>query len=210
MGDFNVKDKTNKNYWQRLARIYAPLMESDRKFYNRICGYIKDYLKSDMNVLELACGSGQLSFPFSNYVSSWIATDFSENMIEQAKKRGVTEKLRFCVADATSLSFDNEKFDCVVISNALHIMPEPEKAMQEIHRVLRAGSVLYAPTFLWAEGKASGLRKRLMSLTGFKAYKEWDKESFKKFISEYGFTVVEMNLVDGGLAPVGALIAIRN
>lgn len=205
-----MKDNANKNYWQRIARIYAPLMESDRKFYNGICGYIKDYLKPDMNVLELACGSGQLSFLLSNYVNSWTATDFSENMIEQAKKRGVTEKLHFCVADATLLSFDDEKFDCVVISNALHIMPEPEKAMREIHRVLKSGGVLYAPTFLWAEGKASNIRKWLMSLTGFRAYKEWNRESFNKFILEHGFKVVEMNLVDGRLAPVGALISIKN
>ncbi len=118
-----MKDKANKGYWQRLAKIYAPLMESDKKFYNAICGYIRDYLKSDMNVLELACGTGQLSFPLSDCTNSWTATDFSENMIKQAKRRGTTEKLSFCVADATALSYENENFDCVVISNALHIMP---------------------------------------------------------------------------------------
>lgn len=196
-----------KGYWQRLAKIYAPLMESDKKFYNAICGYIRDYLKSDMNVLELACGTGQLSFPLSDCTNSWTATDFSENMIKQAKRRGTTEKLSFCVADATALSYENENFDCVVISNALHIMPEPEKAMQEIRRVLKKDGILYAPTFLWAEKKSSGLRKRLMSITGFKAYKEWNKENFCEFITDYGFTVVKVNLVDGGLAPVGVLIA---
>lgn len=51
-------------------------MESDKKFYNAICGYIRDYLKSDMNVLELACGTGQLSFPLSDCTNSWTATDF--------------------------------------------------------------------------------------------------------------------------------------
>ena len=201
------KLKANKGYWQRLAKIYAPLMESDKKFYNAICGYIRDYLKSDMNVLELACGTGQLSFPLSDCTNSWTATDFSENMIKQAKRRGTTEKLSFCVADATALSYENENFDCVVISNALHIMPEPEKAMQEIRRVLKKDGILYAPTFLWAEKKSSGLRKRLMSITGFKAYKEWNKENFCEFITDYGFTVVKVNLVDGGLAPVGVLIA---
>lgn len=104
-----MKDKANKGYWQRLAKIYAPLMESDKKFYNAICGYIRDYLKSDMNVLELACGTGQLSFPLSDCTNSWTATDFSENMIKQAKRRGTTEKLSFCVADATALSYENEK-----------------------------------------------------------------------------------------------------
>lgn len=70
-----MKDKANKGYWQRLAKIYAPLMESDKKFYNAICGYIRDYLKSDMNVLELACGTGQLSFSLSDCTNSWTARD---------------------------------------------------------------------------------------------------------------------------------------
>lgn len=70
-----MKDKANKGYWQRLAKIYAPLMESDKKFYNAICGYIRDYLKSDMNVLELACGTGQLSFPLSDCTNSWTAKE---------------------------------------------------------------------------------------------------------------------------------------
>ena len=78
---------------------------------------------------------------------------------------------------------------------------------QEIRRVLKKDGILYAPTFLWAEKKSSGLRKRLMSITGFKAYKEWNKENFCEFIADYGFTVVKVNLVDGGLAPVGVLIA---
>ena len=48
-----------------------------------------------MNVLELACGTGQLSFPLSDCTNSWTATDFSENMIKQAKRRGTTENLVF-------------------------------------------------------------------------------------------------------------------
>ena len=72
---------------------------------------------------------------------------------------------------------------------------------------IKKDGILYAPTFLWAEKKSSGLRKRLMSITGFKAYKEWNKENFCEFIADYGFTVVKVNLVDGGLAPVGVLIA---
>ncbi len=44
-----MKDKANKGYWQRLAKIYAPLMESDKKFYNAICGYIRDSIKLNIN-----------------------------------------------------------------------------------------------------------------------------------------------------------------
>ena len=36
-----MKDKANKGYWQRLAKIYAPLMESDKKFYNAIADILE-------------------------------------------------------------------------------------------------------------------------------------------------------------------------
>ena len=198
----------NMATYETFAAVYDAVM--DDSLYDLWTDFSLRHLpktKDKKRLLELACGTGQLSFPLSDCTNSWTATDFSENMIKQAKRRGTTEKLSFCVADATALSYENENFDCVVISNALHIMPEPEKAMQEIRRVLKKDGILYAPTFLWAEKKSSGLRKRLMSITGFKAYKEWNKENFCEFITDYGFTVVKVNLVDGGLAPVGVLIA---
>ena len=78
--------------------------------------------------------------------------------------------------------YTDEKFDCVVIANALHIMPEPDKAMKEIYRVLKPNGTLFAPTFLMERGKIkSKFKKRLMSIVGFKMYKEWDKKQFEEF-----------------------------
>lgn len=88
-------------------------------------------------------------------------------------------------------------------------MPEPEKAMQEICRVLKPNGILYAPTFLWADGKASGFRKFMMSLTGFKAYRSWDRENFRQFIESFGFEILESSIVDGGLAPAASLAAVK-
>ena len=146
-------------------------MKKDKGVYDKVCGYINPYLSKDLNVLELACGSGQLSFNLSKYTKSWIATDFSKQMIFEARKHGEYENLVFEIADATSLIYTDEKFDCVVIANALHIMPEPDKAMKEIYMVLKPNGTLFAPTFLWKEEKQSKFKKRLMSIVGFKMYK---------------------------------------
>lgn len=200
-------DKSNKNFWDKFAKLYAPFMKKDKEVYDKICEYIGPYLNKHMNMLELACGSGQFSFSLSKHTKSWISTDFSEQMILEAMKRREAKNLIFEVADATSLSFDNEKFDCVLIANALHIMPKPDEAMKEIYRVLKPNGILFAPTFLWKEGKQRKLIKSLMSISGFKMYHEWNKNQFEDFIEEYGFSVVEMKLVYGGLAPIGVMIA---
>ena len=200
-------DKSNKNFWDKFAKLYAPFMKKDEAVYDKVCEYICPYLDKNMEVLELACGSGQLSFSLSKYTKSWLATDFSELMIIEAKKRGQYDNLTFETADATALSYANEKFDCVLISNALHIMPNPDYAMKEIYRVLKASGILLAPTFLWKEGKQRKIKKILMSIFGFRMYQEWNKEQFKNFIEKYGFSVLDMRLVYGGLAPIGVMIA---
>lgn len=46
------------------------------------------------------------------------------------------------------MSYISDYFEVVVISNALHIMPEPQKALKEIDRVLKENGLLIAPTFI--------------------------------------------------------------
>ncbi len=59
----------NKAFWQRFAKLYGPVMErSGVKLYRDICERIRPCLKRDMDVLELACGTGQLSYPLSSRV----------------------------------------------------------------------------------------------------------------------------------------------
>ncbi|MDE7333438.1 MAG: class I SAM-dependent methyltransferase [Lachnospiraceae bacterium] len=92
---------------------------------------MKEKLDRDMYVLELASGTEVLSVQLTGKVKMLEATDFSEKMIEQAKLRLYSSRLHFSVQDATALPYVPEIFDAVIISNALHIMPFPEKAKRE-------------------------------------------------------------------------------
>lgn len=53
-------------------------MKKDQGAYDRVCEYIRPHLNKDMDVLELVCGSGQLSFSLAQHTKTWIGTDFSE------------------------------------------------------------------------------------------------------------------------------------
>ena len=79
------KQIDNKQFWQRWASCYGPLMQSSEPLYATIAQQMQPHLTPEMNVLELACGSGQLSFRLSRLVRDWEATDFSPKMIAQAK-----------------------------------------------------------------------------------------------------------------------------
>lgn len=198
-----MKTTDNKAFWQRFAKFYGPVMEkSSARLYEEICNRIRPCLNRNMYVLELACGTGQLSDPLSGSVRHWEATDFSEAMIAEAERRPHSKGLHFSVQDATALSYAPESFDAVVISNALHIMPNPEKALAEIHRVLKTEGLLFAPTFV--HGGKAGFRPqvKLMELAGFHTYHRWREGEFIRVLSDHGFCVTDETLLGGGLVPL--------
>ena len=150
------KEQTNKNFWDRFSKIYHPFMKRNAIAYESICQCLDKYIDEQKTVLELACGTGQITFRMVDKAKSWIATDYSENMVNEAKRRGATvggcRNLSFQVQDATKLTYESESFDVVVIANALHIMPNPDLALREIHRVLKKDGILFAPTFVYEKG----------------------------------------------------------
>lgn len=191
--------KDNKGFWDRWAKRYDATMKKDRAAYDRIAGKIKRKLNRNMVVLELACGTGILSKRLAGSVKMLEATDFSEEMIREAKKHPSSLRLHYSVQDATNLPYADESFDAVVISNALHIMPEPEKALVETRRVLKQDGVLFAPTFTAAGSLFGRIKIRMMELSGFRVFHKWTPHAYLDFLKNNGFTVTDGEIFGGVL-----------
>ena len=189
----------NKEFCNRWAKRYDTAMSNGRKTYENLIGRMKKVLTRNMTVLELACGTGLLSVRLAGSVKMLEATDFSEEMIRQAKTKMHSSRLHFSVQDATRLPYALETFDAVVISNALHIMPDPEKALSEIRRVLKPDGILIAPTFTAADRLLGRFKIRMMELSGFKVFHKWTPEEYIKFLENHGFTVTDSEIYGGGL-----------
>ena len=189
-------------FWQKTARHYTRSMDRFAPLYAAVCERIRPHLSRDMNVLELACGTGQLSFPLSPYVRLWEATDAAPAMIQEAKKRIGSSRLHFSVQDAAHLPYAPESFDAVVIANALHILPEPDRVLREIQRVLKPGGWLFAPTFVHGGGRLARLRTWCMERTGFHVYHRWNAGEFVSYLSMHDFWVVEHALPGGRVLPL--------
>ena len=197
-----MKEQGNKQFWSCWSGFYDRFMRSNERLYDAITAKMKGSLNRQMNVLELACGTGLISGQIAGSVKSIEATDFSPEMIAEAKKKPHSARLHYSVQDATNLPYGSETFDAVVITNALHIMPEPEKALSEARRVLKENGILIAPTFVHGEGVGFRLRTRVMELTGFRTYHKWDACDFEEFISRCGFTATEERLMGGSISPL--------
>lgn len=194
-----MTDTDNKNFWNRWAKRYDAAMSGDRKMYASLVSRMKRILNRNMIVLELACGTGLLSVQLAGSVKVLEATDFSEDMIKQARAKAHSSRLHFSVQDATALPYATETFDAVIISNALHIMPNPEKALSEIRRVLKRDGILIAPTFTAAGSIYGRVRIRIMELSGFKVFHKWTPESYLRFLRANGFSVTDSEVFRCGL-----------
>lgn len=193
-----MKENTNKGFWNTVAKIYTPFMAKNNAAYDSICKILEPYIDARTSVLELACGTGQISFRMAAKSRAWEATDYSEKMIDEAKKCAGNQcpQLVFSVQDATDLTYEAEKFDVAVIANALHIMPRPDAAIKEIHRVLKKDGLLFAPTFVY-EKVYSKQSIFLMEKLGFKTYHKWTKREFEHYIADRGFEITQSVLLKG-------------
>lgn len=181
--------REHKNFWDRNAGRYDRFMRKDRAAYETMYGLIRPVVKGK-TVLELATGTGLIAKNIVNAAAHIEASDTSAEMIREAKRRNHSAKLYFSVQDMFCLPYADESFEAVIVSNALHIVPQPEKALAEIHRVLRDDGVLIAPTFTHAGNSFSGkVRAFFMKLAGFPLHSRWTSEEYLCFLQQNGWTV---------------------
>ena len=181
--------KEKKNFWDRNARIYNRFMRKDHAAYETMYALIRPVVKAK-TVLELATGTGLIAKHIVNAAAHIEATDVSPEMIAEAKRDNRSAKLHFSVQDMFRLPYADGSFDAVIVSNALHIVPQPEKALREIRRVLKDDGVLIAPTFTHSENSFSGkVRAFFMKLAGFPLHSRWTSEEYLTFLQQNGWTV---------------------
>ena len=186
------KGESNKRFWDWYARFYdSEVLRFSRSAYAEIYRLMAETLTTEMEVLELATGTGLMAIHIADAVRSIEATDFSPKMIEAAKKKNVPENVRFSVADATELPFEDNFFDAVIISNALHIMPHPEGVLENIKRVLKPNGILIAPTFSHGHLPKSSwnLSVFILKAIGFETYSKWTPEEYVAFMEQNEFRV---------------------
>ena len=185
----------HKNFWDKNAGRYDRFMRKDRAAYEEMYALIRPVVKGK-TVLELATGTGLIAKNIVNAAAHIEATDASVGMIAEAKRDNQSAKLHFSVQDMFRLPYADKSFDVVIVSNALHIVPQPEKALAEIHRVLRDDGVLIAPTFTHAENSFFGNSKAFfLKLAGFPLHSRWTSEEDLCFLQQNGWTVRKSNVL---------------
>ena len=152
--------------------------EGKRKFRYSLQDYMHSTFKFDnfagKLVLDLGCGAGIDSAEFARNGASVISTDFARTATQstQSLLKEANLPARVVQADVTSLPFENDTFDCVYSFGVLHHIPDVDKAVSEINRVLKPGgqimamlynkdSLLYGYSIVYLRGIKEGLLGKL-------------------------------------------------
>ncbi|WP_206607889.1 class I SAM-dependent methyltransferase [Ferruginivarius sediminum] len=131
-----LKDKL-KATWTAgdYGLIARGLERSAREFLDRIG------IRPGENVLDVACGTGQLAIPAARQGARVTGLDIAENWIAQARSRADADGLevRFDVGDAEDMPYEDGAFDLVVSMIGAMFAPRPARVAAEMLRVCRPG-----------------------------------------------------------------------
>jgi ubiquinone/menaquinone biosynthesis C-methylase UbiE len=137
--DINSREfyETNSEYFASLeAKQMHPLWFRD--YYNAVL----ENTASTSRILDCGCGTGITTASIHTSRPNILGVDFSERFISRARQRGDF----FSVMDLRSLAFANHQFDLVCSADAIEHVPNIDRALTEMDRVLRPGGFLILQT----------------------------------------------------------------
>lgn len=117
-------------------------------FFELAFDYIMKVLNPPQNttILDVGCGTCNHSIRLAKRGFYCTAVDFSEKILKKARlnveKRGLETRITIKQEDITSLSFKDEKFDYILCWGVLMHIPDLEKALSEVSRVLKPNGAI--------------------------------------------------------------------
>jgi len=140
MGEMDSLKTRLKSIWTAgdYDRFSRYMEGSAREFYERLD------LAPGCQVLDVACGSGQLALMAAKDGIAVTGVDLAENLVERAQARAKAEgvTVQFREADAEALPFDDASFDVVVSLIGAMFAPRPELVARELLRVCVPGGTI--------------------------------------------------------------------
>ena len=140
---------TSAKFWDKIAEKYAQQPIADEAAYQKKLAVTRDYLRPDMKVLEIGCGTGSTAILHVPYVKHIRAIDFSANMIAIARGKAQAEHIHnvtFEQATIEDLNVPNQSLDAVLGLSILHLLRDKKAAIALVYQMLKPGGIFVTST----------------------------------------------------------------
>ena len=132
----NANDSSFWCLWYDL--VFDPVLNKTRRI-------VAEQVGKSASMLDVACGTGSQAVYLARITGAKITgIDISESMLDEAKKKLAGDNVQFILGNATKMPFENNVFDCSLISLALHEMNLTSRVetLKEMSRVTKKSMII--------------------------------------------------------------------
>ena len=136
-------------FWDKMADGYSKKPVADEESYRKKIEVTREYLRPDMEVLEIGCGTGATAISHAPHVKHIQAIDISSRMIEIAQGKAAASNVNnvtFTRAVVDELSVPDQTFDAVLGLSILHLLENKEDVISRIWKMLKPGGIFVSST----------------------------------------------------------------
>ncbi|WP_374723475.1 class I SAM-dependent methyltransferase [Calidifontibacillus erzurumensis] len=155
------------NTWNKVIyKIWSPIydkifnsgifLKARKKIFQEIP------FQSGQNVLFVGVGTGADLELINTSEINITAIDLSPAMLNQVRKKFSHSSIQFLQMDAQNMEFNNDTFDYVVASLILSVLPDADKCLKEMTRVLKAGGKIIIFDKFVPKNQQLSLSKKLL------------------------------------------------
>lgn len=148
--------------WGRTSVDYAKYRDIyPQEFYDKIIN--RNLCLNGQKVLDIGTGTGVIPRNMYRYGAKWVATDISENQIEQAKILSKGMDIEYFVSSAETLDFSADSFDVITACQCFWYFNH-ERTMPLFHRLLKPNGRILVLYMAWLpfEDKIAGESEKLV------------------------------------------------
>ena len=221
----NKSRETISSMFDSIAPVYDRLNHLlsfgiDRSWRRRLVRAVSSFCAlrgGEVKVLDMACGTGDVSIALRRKGLDVVGADISENMLALARKKA--PEIDFRYGDASELPFADGSFDAVTIAFGIRNFDKRAQCIRELHRVLKEGGMLAIAEFsiprnrLWrgiytlyfknilpAIGRLVSKQAYAYSYLPESSFDFPAPEKFRAELSEGGFRAVTARSMTGGVS----------
>ncbi len=111
-------------------------------------------LTPESRLLEIGIGTGRIALPLEPHVHSIVGVDLSRNMMQELRRKQALELVHVAQGDVERLPLKSSHFDAVLAVHIFHLVSNPQRALDEVARVLKPGGKLIYCRNHWQDGGA--------------------------------------------------------